>query len=420
MNLKFLIVKGKAKACSIHVRFWDSKRFDQKTKTGYTVFPDDWSDSKERLKIKAASTQKDFINNKLNHLEQFIFDQYNLDSNSQKYISSTWLKDTVASFSGNVSVDESHRIYFLAWVEKFVEAAPQRLFKGRSLTENSIKKYVTAFNKLKAFEKYKNHRYRFEEIDLQFHRDFVFYCSTVEKLNENTIGTQINRIKTFCRQIELEGLPISSQYKHRDFASLENETKDVYLNESEINLIFNHDFSHSESFDNARDLFIIGLRTGLRVSDFLRITNGNIFGEIINITTTKTRQRLFIPIHPQVRAVLNKRNGKLPYNISDQKFNLKIKQICQQIGLTEKVAGAKIDSLSKRKLSGIYPKFELVTSHICRRSFATNLYLQNIDPAIIMKATGHKTEAHFLHYIKATDDEHVAKIADFWKTQTQV
>jgi integrase len=52
-----------------------------------------------------------------------------------------------------------------------------------------------------------------------------------------------------------------------------------------------------------------------------------------------------------------------------------------------------------------YPKYELVSSHVCRRSFATKLY-RKIDTLTIMKITGHKTEKQFLEYIKITPKEY--------------
>ena len=80
MNLKFFTVEGKSKYTSIHVRFWDSKRIDQKTKTGISVSPDDWSSSKQRLKPKATTTNKDFINHQLEQIERYVIDKYNLES----------------------------------------------------------------------------------------------------------------------------------------------------------------------------------------------------------------------------------------------------------------------------------------------------------------------------------------------------
>jgi integrase len=53
-----------------------------------------------------------------------------------------------------------------------------------------------------------------------------------------------------------------------------------------------------------------------------------------------------------------------------------------------------------RKIMGIYPKRELVSSHICRRTFATLLY-GKIYTLTIMKITGHQTELEFLGVIKS-------------------
>ena len=79
------------------------------------------------------------------------------------------------------------------------------------------------------------------------------------------------------------------------------------------------------------------------------------------------------------------------------------------------VYGAKINKDTNRKEFKIYPKHELVTSHICRRSFATNLFLSGFDNSTIMKATGHQTEKQFLKYIKSTQEENLQKISEYWE-----
>lgn len=64
---------------------------------------------------------------------------------------------------------------------------------------------------------------------------------------------------------------------------------------------------------------------------------------------------------------------------------------------------------------GSYPKYELVSSHICRRTFATLLY-GKIDTLTIMKITGHQTERQFLGYIKITPKEYAEKLKEHWKS----
>ena len=123
---------------------------------------------------------------------------------------------------------------------------------------------------------------------------------------------------------------------------------------------------------------------------------------------------------------MNKRNGSFPRKISDQRFNEYIKIIAEKAGLTQYVEGAKITEFKinengkevkiHRKQFKKYPKYELVTSHICRRSFATNLY-GKIDTLTIMKITGHKTERQFLEYIKITPKEYAIKLKELWSKQ---
>ena len=50
-------------------------------------------------------------------------------------------------------------------------------------------------------------------------------------------------------------------------------------------------------------------------------------------------------------------------------------------------------------------KYEFISSHSARRSFATNAYKRGISPLLIMSITGHKTETEFFKYIKIDDQE---------------
>ncbi len=432
MKVKFSIIKGKSEICSIYVRFWDSNRIDQRTRTGLSVNFKDWSDSKEQVKNIATTENKDFINSKLRSLKNFLFDQYNFDYNSQEHINSLWLKDKVKKFFGRVDKNELYKAYFVDWIKKFIDECPTRLYHGEPVKKRTIQHYTTTKYKLENYEKHFKTKLRFQDIGFEFYRNFLFYCQTIEKINNNTIGGYITNVKKWCKMIEIEGYPINPQYKSSEFTSISNKTKDIYLTEEEINSVFNHNFSNSERLENARDNFIFGLRTGLRISDFLSLQHFNFVGDNIEIETKKTGYKVLIPIHPQIKAILSKNNGNLPRPISDAKFNEYVKEVCKEVGFIEMVEGAKMinkkdekdffpvaDLISKnksRKEFGIYPKYELITSHTCRRSFASNLY-GKLPNMTIMAITGHKTETQFLKYIKITPKENAEKLRELWNNQ---
>jgi integrase len=433
MKVNFFIIKSKSETSNIYVRFTDSKRNEQKTKTDIFVKFNNWSKIKQQVKNNTDTPERDKINATLRNIENYLLEQHNTDTIEQKFIGKVWLKEQIKNFFGRADKNELHKIYFIDWIQKFIDESPTRLYQGEPVKKRTIQHYVTTKYKLDNYEKHFNTKLRFQDVGLNFYRAFLFYCQNIEKINNNTIGGYITNIKKWCKIIDIEGLPINPQYRSSEFSTISNKTKDIYLTEKEIDTVFTHDFSHSERLDNVRDNFIIGLRTGLRISDFMQLKKINIIDGNIEIETAKTSHPVKIPLHEQIKEILLKRNGELPNQISDAKFNEYVKEVCLEVGFTEMIEGAKMvnkkdvkdffpkaELISKnknRKETGIYPKHELITSHTCRRSFASNLY-GKLPNMTIMAITGHKTEAQFLKYIKITSSENATKLKEHWEKKT--
>ena len=174
---------------------------------------------------------------------------------------------------------------------------------------------------------------------------------------------------------------------------------------------------NSEALDNARDWLIISCETGQRVSDFLRFKKEMIRYEnkkpLIEFTQAKTEKIMTIPLSKKVMAILKKRKGDFPYKLSDPKYNLHIKTLCELAGLTKLTKGSRINPKTNRKEKGIYPKWELIASHIGRRSFATNNY-GRIPTSLLIVATGHSTEKQFLEYIGKSDSQKALQLAEYF------
>lgn len=423
MKVLFFIKKRKNPYSKIYIRLWESKKYDFTTSTGLQIKFDYWDSRNEKVKNKVEALDKDFINSKLLELKKNVIENFNLDYNSEKSISNDWLKTKVDRFFNRVDESKPELTYFIDWIKVFIETAPKRLYKGKPISQSTLKKYTTTLNTLTQYEADRGKRLRFEDITMTFYFDFVDFCRSILKHSTNTIGTYIKKIKFFCGQIDLEGLPISNHYKNSEFMSIGESAEDIYLTTAEIQKIFNYNFDDTPYLDNARDLLIIGLNTGLRVSDFMRLDLSHIKADTIRIKAQKTGKTAEIPINYQIEQTLNKRGGALPHPISEQKFNDYIKEIGEKVGFTEMVKGAKMVCINEdkedekkqfRKVSGTFPKYELMTSHICRRSFATNLY-GHIPTPVIMSITGHATETQFLTYIKKTTAENAEVLRNFYK-----
>lgn len=427
MKVNFLL-KGKNNPTNINCRFKPNQQNDFTCATGLWIHREEWNTKNQQVKQKATTTNKDLINSKLKELEVKIIDKWNNDYITREIITKNWLKDVVSEFFGFVRNSDDHKVFFADWIKKFIEESDSRLNDGKVISKRTIQRYMLTLSKIEEYEAIKGGKLRFEHIDLKFYRGFVKYYKDLGNKN-NTIGSYISHIKMWCKDIELEGLPINPQYKHRDFKAISNETSDPYLTEEEINRVFDYNFLDNFRLSNVRDLFIIGLRTGLRVSDFLRLKKINFDDDSISVKTVKTGAFVTIPLHKQIKIILSRNNGKLPNMISDQKFNKYVKEVCELVGLDEEFQGSRsmkvvvkeatpttAEVTKMRKVDGFYPKYELISSHTCRRSFASNLY-GKLPNMTIMAITTHKTESEFLKYIKITKSEHAEALRKYWEEQ---
>lgn len=417
---------------SIYYRFKQGKQFDAEISTNLQVPRGRWSSAKQQV---LPTTDVDFenINLKLKELDVFVNKEFNDSKISGKsvLITTKWLKDRMTFYfkNGSKSKKINEQIFFVDFITKFIEDSHMRKTKKNTpIKKRTIQDYQTTLNKIEDFEKYIGEKVNLDAVDLNFHTQFVHYLETIAALNPNTIGGYIDNIKLFCRSALLKKYVISMEFKETQFYSPSNSTQDIYLKEEEIIKIYNTVYPQ-DYLDNARDWFIIGLRTGLRVSDLLHLTRKNIDGSFIELRNKKTDFPVIIPLHRNVSKILEKRNGSFPRKISDTNFNLYIKEVSKIAGLTEKTWGGKISEKTieingkketiHRKVVGEYPKYELVSSHICRRTFATLLY-GKIDTLTIMKITGHQTEIQFLAYVKITPKEYAEKLKAYWKLMGQL
>jgi integrase len=229
-------------------------------------------------------------------------------------------------------------------------------------------------------------------------------------------------IKTFCKHAKFVGIKTHHQLDGLNIKRPE-KTEKIYLTFEDLTKIENISKNQlTDSLDNAKDWLIISCYTGQRVSDFMNFTDEQIRIEkgkhLIEFTQKKTGKNMTVPLHNKVLEILKKRKSKFPYKISDQKYNDFIKTVCELAKINESIKGSKILETKKgsktfRKQSGTFKKYELVTSHIGRRSFATNFY-GTIPTTFLIYITGHSTESMFLNYIGKSNKDLALEITKYF------
>lgn len=395
--------------------------------TGLKVNRKHWSSSKQKVKNSLEANYADEINIKLDDLKSFVNREYTLSKANDTIISQRWLTDTNNMFfNKTTSEQDDSDVYFVERMKVYIKNKETDINPktSRPRARRTIQDYETKLNKIIEYQNSKNIKLKLINIDLNFHKDFMIFLKKDKLItNNNTLKGYTDIIKQVCVDAKRDGLNVNLDIEKPDFYTPSQKTFDFALKKDEIDKIYNYNFKPFSKLDKVRDWFVIGLWTGLRISDFLQLETKDIEDDFITLTNKKTDIPVIIPLHENVKSILKKWNGKFPEKISDQKFNEYVKEVCKEIGFNDLILGSKKVFIKEkdgikiyRKVVGNYPKHELVSSHICRRTFSS-IHYGKIDTLTIMRITGHSTEKQFLDYVKIPPIEYAQRLKELWNKQ---
>lgn len=287
--------------------------------------------------------------------------------------------------------------------------------KGQRYRPDSINSYDSVVAMLEKYMMYTNREdLPLSKIDEEFFNGFAdfFFNELGHAVSYFTVPVKIIKMALLDASDRFQDSRLNTLAKRLIKPNYESDT--IYLDIDKLKILSNHNFSSSEHhLDNARDLFLVGCWTGLRYSDFSTLTKDDIQSDYIRVKMEKTSERVAIPLHPMLRKVIEKNNGTLPRSISNQRLNDYIKLAAQRAGLIHEVRVRRnVGGVDKEE---VQPFYQLITTHTARRSFATNMFKKGIPTLLIMAITGHKTEAAFLKYIRVSNEEKAAMMAELWK-----
>ncbi|MFO0323124.1 MAG: tyrosine-type recombinase/integrase [Bacteroidota bacterium] len=393
------IIKNVSETSSIYLRFKDGASFDLTTKTNYKTNSNNWSKTKgQPINLKDTDLKK--LDNDLKKLSLDLLNHYNNTINKNE-INSQWLKDFINPKAIN-EVPNKLVDYFTYY----------ELHKRNVLTTASIVKLNANKKLIERFQTNTKRVYLIKDVNEDFKLSFYDFCIS-ENYSQNTIARALKFIKTICYHAESNNIEVSKKLSGLQINTVKVEK--IYLDLNELSLIENCKDITKEHLINARDWLLISCETGQRVSDFLRFTKDMIRLEnnkpLIEFTQVKTGKIMTVPLSKKVMSILEKRGGNFPTKMSDQRYNEHIKDVCETAKINKVIKGGL--QIDNRKVIGMYAKWQLVTSHIGRRSFATNNY-GKIPTALLIGVTGHSTEQMFLEYIGKTDTQKAMQLADYF------
>jgi site-specific recombinase XerD len=276
----------------------------------------------------------------------------------------------------------------------------------------TVKRYLSGLRVLQRYAKERNKKIEFSSFGQTFADDFVNWMRECG-LNDSYIKKTLKNYKSILKYAE-ERQAIRSAPKFEIRTSPLKAPK-TYLNDSEIDLVYQRRTLYPEKLTRIIDCFVLGTQIGVRVSD-LSITPEMIVqigGEkMLDLSTRKTNTPVIIPFSSIAREILDRYEWHTP-KFYEQDMNDIIKDVCHDAGITEPIICRRFKG--GRVVEEITPKNEMISTHTMRRSFATNMFLKGVPIPVIMRITGHTTIKSFMEYICIDEAESAKIIRGFMK-----
>ena len=325
---------------------------------------------------------------------------------------------------------------FIDRFEKEVENGTRQTDRGTNYAFATIKSIKQALNQFRYFQKETKTKYDFDDINMSFYYKFTSYLKN-KKYSVNSIGKCIKELKAVMYVSEIEGYHSNNAWKDKKFKGTRVEIDSIYLTREELDKMMAVDLSKYDiGHTQARDIFMVGVWTAQRVSDYNNIRKEdfstltkNVMREeddpehpgekkawiekqevtYLNVRQKKTGAKVAVPCNSQLKAILERYDYQLPH-LEDQVINRYIKDVAREAGLTDLVEIETTKGGTPRKVK--IEKYKLIHTHTARRTGATLMYLAGVDVYDIMKVTGHTSPAMLKKYIRADSLEVVEKLTN--------
>ncbi len=406
------------KDCLILLRFVWSGRTVQ-ISTSEFVQTEHWDSTTQRVTDKYCRLRPDYleVNRILDKLDQFTRRTYNEYRRDHRL-----LELTPASMKGMIA-SQIYGADYIAQKQDSTVASYYRTYVNQreeagNLSRQTEKSDRVAMQHFCRFSEIQAHPPRFKDVTLGlFERYRDHFWQQEEERADSTIYKYLRKLKQVCLHAAATG-------DHE----LGSDVRSVHLS-SHLRLsaqamdtlaLYDEELVHLAAFEwpghpshlEVRDLFIAGCCTGLRVNRWPQISAANIIilkgQRMLSLFTQKgTRKKVVIPLRPMLERIGERYDWNLPKH-SPVMINRYIKEVCQAAGMSDEVELAR--NVRGRSVLQRYRKYELITSHTARRSFATNAHAAGIHLDDIQAMTGHSDRKTLLHYIKEDAERRATRL----------
>ena len=371
---------------SIVFQIRDGQAIKIKVPAKLSVKPKHWKKGKVHSADNLATVKNQHLEKYKNRvLEIYLEAKRNGIKPNAKYI-----KEALAPKIDRSTLEDS---FWSLW-DDFLEAKKSRYSKRSFVKFNSLKKHLEKFELINR-SSWDVHRLNSNE--LEKFQTWMFESN----LSTSTVSKYIGVFKMFLNWVIENGFTKNTDF--RKFTPVRpQDTLKVILTDEEIERIKATKFEGGGYLANAKDLLLLSVHTGLRYSDYSRIRKEHLKEDsdrkpVLLIRQQKTKEILEIPLTYYSLALVKRLiNGELR-SVSNQNLNQYIKEVCRIAAIDEPFEVHRFKG--KLEVTTYRPKWELITTHVGRRTFATKLLRKGFDAIVVMDYTGHRDYKSFTKYV---------------------
>lgn len=411
----------KSEPVSILVELYISKDKHPELATGEKVIPKNWNFDKQRAKSSMAGHTE--LNLHLGRIETDLTQLWRDNKSADKETITRLMREVLR---GETTVQKKT-------VLDALDALILQYSKDKD--KKTRQKFTSLRNHLAEYAK--THPLDFESMDFSFYDSFknflydqpnpvypnlylhdqgpYWVMSKVKSpypvgLMDDTVYKYIINFKIFLTWAGKRGYPVNGSYK--EWPIIQREYDPISLTMDELQQIENCqinaktvveklalDFNGpkkpqiiAEAIMTARDYLALECRTAQRISD-LQAFNINDVHEFKWTFTQNKGNRLkakqvtvpFSGYCAHAYLILQKNNFKMP-QISNQKLNDNIKNVCRIAGLTQAMHIERWAGNKKIRITG--PKYEFISTHTGRKTFITLALQLGVPESIVMSLSG--------------------------------
>jgi integrase len=376
--------------------------------TGYRVDRTNWEDEKLKSGKRYQQVKKNTfnrqgvdsrtINSKLNRIVTACDNLFKrFEGEDKSFIS---VEDVRKGLRAELKDEKPHRKvpieeYYKEFVK--VEGSTRRWRKSTFVKHATILRHLNEFRQGLCFE----------DVNEDVLNQFIDFLLFKKQLTNSYVAKLYDNLKWFFNWATEREYNKRLDYKrhHPKFPGSEDSNKcNVFaLTQEELLRLYNMQIEQP-SIAQVRDVFCFCCATSLRYSDVKALKWEDIVGDTLDLTTQKTNDHLIIPLTEMAKEIIKKYESNRGYTdyvlpvISNQKYNEYLKKLGKMANFNDTII--KTTYRGNERYETKCKKWELLTSHVARRTFVTIGLSIGIPSEIIRKITGHKTHKMLTRYEK--------------------